>query len=207
MQSAIAFIGQGDNIVFASALVLMALIGLVEAVGLGGAAIGVDGHADVDSDFLGWLGLGQLPLLVLLVVFLALFGVIGLSFQQLMVALTGETLTPWLAAPVAAAAALPATALLARPLARILPRDETTAISLDTLVGRRAVIVTGRAAPGNPARARVRDQFGYDHYVMAEPDNAGQSFGEGEEIILVRRHDHIFRAISEGRAFLPQLDG
>lgn len=206
MQTALAFMLEGDNIVFASALVLMALIGIVEALGLGGSAMDIDGHADLDSDLLGWLGFGRLPLLMLLVIFLACFGVIGLSSQQLMVSLTGETLTPWLAAPIAAVASLPATSVLASLLARVVPRDETTAVSLDTLVGRRAVIVTGRAAPGCPARARVRDHHGYDHYVMAEPDNAGQSFGEGEEIILVRRDNYVFRAISEGRALIPQLD-
>ena len=203
MQSAVTFMTAGDNLVFAVALVLMLLIGVVEAIGLGGAALDID----ADGDFLSWLGFGRLPALAVLVLFLAGFGVIGLAFQQLMVDLTGETLTPWIAAPVAAAAALPVTALLARPLAKIMPRDETTAIELDTLVGRRAVIVTGRASSGNPARARVRDHHGYDHYVMAEPDNAGQSFGEGEEVILVRRETHIFRAISEGRALIPRLDG
>lgn len=206
MANMIAFIGQNDNLVFAAALALMVMIGLVEAVGLGGSAFGFDGDANVDSDFLGWLGVGRLPLLVLLVIFLAVFGVIGLGLQQLMTSISGDTLTPWLATPIAVALALPATGLLSRPLARVLPRDETTAVSLETLVGRRAVIVTGRAATGSPARARVRDHYGYDHYVMTEPDNAGQSFAEGEEIILVRRDRHVFRAISEGRSFIPQLD-
>lgn len=205
MDSALAFMVGDDSIVFTVALVLMALIGLVEAIGLGGAGLGLDTDGP-DSDLLGWLGFGQLPLLMLLVLFLALFGVVGLAFQQFMVELTGATLTPWIAGPVAAAAALPLTGLLARPLARILPRDETTAIDVDELVGLRAVIVTGRAAPGSPARARVRDRFGQDHYVMAEPDNAGQSFGEGEAIILVRREAHIFKAITEGRTLIPLLD-
>ncbi|MCJ8158095.1 OB-fold-containig protein [Sphingomonas sp. LaA6.9] len=205
MDSAFAFMLDGDTIVFTVALVLMALIGLVEAIGLGGAGLGLDTDAP-DNDLLSWLGVGQLPLLVLLVVVLTLFGVIGLSFQQLMVELTGETITPWLAGPAAAAAALPLTAVLARPLARILPRDETSAIDIDDLVGLRAVIVTGRATSGSPARARVRDHHGQNHYVMAEPDNAGQSFAEGEEIILVRREAHLFKAITEGRTFIPQLD-
>ena len=205
MESALAFMIEGDTIVFTSALVLMLLIGLVEAIGLGGSAVELDGDMD-GGDLLGWLGFGRLPLLMLLVVFLAAFGVLGLSGQQLAAAITGAPLSPWLAAPAAAAAALPVTGLLARGLARILPRDETTAIHLDDLVGLAATIVTGRATQGSPARAKVRDHFGQDHYVMAEPDNAGQSFAEGEEIILVRREDHLFRAISQGRSLLPQLD-
>jgi len=207
MDLALAFLGQSETVIFTSALALMVLIGIVEAIGLGGSAVQIDGHADLDGgDWLGWLGVGRLPLLMVLVVFLCAFGVIGLSGQQLFASLSGALLSPWLAAPAAAAAALPVTGLLARGLARILPRDETTAINVDELVGLRATIVTGRAARGCPARARVRDRFGMDHYVMAEPDNDGQVFGEGEEIILVRREPHVFRAISEGRTRNLELD-
>ncbi len=205
MASILTVMLAGDTAIFTAALVLTAFVGIVEAVGLGSAALDLD-VGSPDSDVLGWLGVGRLPLLILLVLFLALFGVIGLSLQQLLWSLTGAPLTAWLAAPIVAIASLPLTALLARPLARILPRDETTAVSVDTLVGRRAVIVTGRASPGSPARARVFDHHGQPHYVMAEPDNAGQSFVEGEEIILVRREGDIFKAISEGRVFIPQLD-
>lgn len=206
MGSALEFMMQGDTIVFTSALVFMLLIGIIEAIGLGGSAVHIDTHVDADASLLGWLGIGRLPLLILLVVFLAAFGVIGLSFQQLMVSLTGGTLTAWIVAPLSAVAALPVTGFLARGLARIIPRDETTAVSIDSLIGRTAVIVTGRATQGFPARASVQDHYGHTHYVMAEPDNPGKSFGEGEEIILVRRENHVFRAISEGRTLIPQLD-
>lgn len=207
MGGAFDFMLAGDNVVFTAALVLMLLIGIVEAIGLGGSAVDLDSHADLDGDLLGWLGVGRLPLLMLLVIFLCSFGVIGLSLQQFAVSLTGGTLSPWLAGLIAGGAALPATGLLARPISRIMPRDETTAVPIESLVGRRAVIVTGRAAQGSPARARVFDHHGQIHYVMAEPDNAGQVFAEGEEIILVRLDTpHVFRAISEGRSHLPQLD-
>jgi hypothetical protein len=87
-----------------------------------------------------------------------------------------------------------------------MPRDETTAIDLVALVGREAEIVIGRAAKGNPARARVVDHFGQTHHVMVEPDNDGQTFGEGERILLVRQEGENFRAITRGDAYLPQLD-
>ena len=195
----------GSVLPFTVALVLMLLIGLVEAIGLGGFA--VDWDADLgDVPLLGWLGFGSLPFLLLLVLFLALFGIAGMAIQQAMAALFGGMLPGWLASMAATVAALPGTGLLARPLAAILPRDETSAIDIDELAGRRAVIVTGRATPGSPARARVTDRFGLNHYVMAEPDNSGQAFTEGEEIILVRRDGHVFKAITEGKSFLPQLD-
>src|SRR5687768_5609748 len=72
------------NLPFAVALLVMLMIGAVEALGLGASAVHLDAHADMDGggDLLGWLGIGRVPLLMLLVVFLALFGLAGLAIQQ-----------------------------------------------------------------------------------------------------------------------------
>ncbi|MFD2430090.1 OB-fold-containig protein [Sphingobium scionense] len=40
---------------------------------------------------------------------------------------------------------------------------------------------------------------------MVEPDNDGQVLEEGETILLVRREEHLFRAISHGDHYLPRL--
>ena len=77
MTDTLALLTAPANLPFAVSLVLMLLIGLVEAIGLGGA-VALEFDADVDAGPLGWLGLGQVPLLIILVVFLALFGIIGL---------------------------------------------------------------------------------------------------------------------------------
>lgn len=197
------FLGAAPNIAFVSAIVLMLLIGVVELAGLGGA---FDLDADIDGgNLLSWLGVGRLPLLMLLVVFLAIFGTIGLIGQQLSLDTTGALITPWIAAPAALAASLPLTGFAARGLARILPQDHTTAVTLDALVGRFGSIVTGRAAAGSPARVRVEDHHGQPHYVMVEPDNPGQIFEEGEHVLLVRRENGLFRAIARGDHHLPRL--
>lgn len=191
------FLGQGENIAFSVALALMVLIGLVEALGLGAASIDVDLdlHLPDAAAPLHWLGIGRVPLLVLLIAFLAAFGLVGLAGQQLAQELTGTLVSPWLAIPAAAAAALPVTAAGSRLLARVLPQDETTAIDVATLVGRTGQIVVGTARRGAPARARVRDEHGQSHYVLVEPDNDGQAIGEGETVLLVRREANLFRAI------------
>jgi hypothetical protein len=198
------FLGASGNIAFVSAIVLMLLIGAVELIGLGGA---FDADSDVDGgDLLSWLGVGRLPLLMLIVVFLALFGILGMVVQQISFDATGALITPWIAAPAVAVASLPLTGLAARGLARILPQDHTTAITLDALVGRRGAILTGRAAQGSPARARVEDHHGQPHFIMVEPDNAGQVFEEGEPVLIVRREADLFRAIAYGDTRLPRLD-
>lgn len=40
---------------------------------------------------------------------------------------------------------------------------------------------------------------------MVEPDNPGQIFEEGEQVLLVRRENDVFRAVSRGDHKLPQL--
>ena len=197
----IAFLLAAENIVFVSALILMLLIGAVQAVGLAG-------DADFDApDWLDWMGFGRVPLLVVLVLLLAWFGLIGLIGQQLAHDLSGGLLPWWIAVPGAAALALPSAGLAARVIAPLLPRDHTTAINVDGLVGEGARVVTGRAAQGSPARARVEDWHGQAHYVMVEPDNPGQIFEEGERVLLVRREGDVFRAIARGDHHLPRLGG
>lgn len=201
------FLLSGDNVPFVAALVLMLLIGAVEAAGLGGG-IGDGVEADLDADgpsLLSWLNLGRLPLLMLIVVFLFSFGIVGLIGQQLIAAIAGQP-APWLlAVPVALAAALPVTRVFGKGVSRILPKDETEAVSRDSLVGRVAVIVTGEARPGSAAQARVRDQHGQSHYVMVEPDDADDAFAQGAGVLLVRHAGATYFAISNPSASL--LDG
>ncbi|HEX8624077.1 MAG TPA: YqiJ family protein [Allosphingosinicella sp.] len=191
------------NLPFSVALLVMLMIGAVEALGLGASAVHLDVHADVDGggDLLGWLGIGRVPLLMLLVVFLALFGLAGLAIQQF-----AGPLSLWMAVPAAAAAALPLTGLGARGLARIMPGDETTAVSLDDLVGRRGTITIGTARRGSPAQARVSDVHGQVHYVMVEPYDDDHSIGQGESVRLDRRDGNIFIAVGRTGRIESGLD-
>lgn len=186
-------VGASESIVFVVALAVMLLIGVLELVGLGA------GHVDLDvdggPDMLGWLGVGRLPFLMLLVVFLSCFGIIGLVAQQASHDLRGTLIDPLLAVPGAALLALPATGIVANLLSRVMPRDHTTAVDLDVLVGRRGRIVTGTASADCAARARVEDHHGQAHYVMVEPNTPGAPLREGDTILLVRREGDTFRAI------------
>ena len=195
----LGFLFSGDNVPFTAALVLMLLIGAAELAGLGAGLAG-DGDAPGDASLLQWLNLGRLPLLMLLVVYLLCFGLGGLILQRLAAAVFGQP-APWfLAAPLAVAAALPATRAAGRLFARFLPTEETTAVGRDTLVGRIAVIVTGEATSGSPAQARTRDGHGQPHYVMVEPDEPDETFAQGENVVLVRRAGATFFAVRGGPA-------
>ena|SRR5688572_4207029 len=205
----IDFLLAPELVPFSVALLVMILVGLVEAIGLGAGAIHLDADADLSApggDLLGWLGIGTVPLLVVLVVLLALFGLIGIAGQQLAAALLGAPVSPWIAAPAAFVLALPLTGSCARFLGGILPHDETTAVCLDSLVGKRATIVVGLAVSGSPARAQVRDAHGQTHYVMVEPIEGGASIHAGETVLLIEREGNTFIGLSEGGSPLTAID-
>ena len=75
-------------------------------------------------------------------------------------------------------ATLPIVRILGAGLARLIPQDQTYAVSFDSLVGRVATIVSGTARPGYPAQARVPNEHGQTLYVMVEPDAEGMTFRE-----------------------------
>lgn len=205
-----------ESLPFAVALALMLMLAVLQVVGagdlIGGDAdldvdLGADvhGHASLDAGLLSFMGVGRVPFLMWLMLLLIAFGLTGLLGQELLIALTGHPLTAWIMGPLVALCALPLTGAIARPLGRVIPRDETTAIDVSALVGREARIVIGTASPGNPARARVVDHHGHPHHVMVEPDNEGQRFVEGERVLLVRREGDLFKAIARGDHYLPRL--
>jgi hypothetical protein len=196
------FLTAGGNIPFVAALLLMLLLGLVEAVGLGGGLASgpdIDGDLDLETghgpSVLSWLNIGRLPLLMLIVVFLFSFGILGVIGQRLLHAITGLYAPVWISAPLGLLAALPITRIFGRLVARIMPKDETSAVSRESLVGRLAIIVTGTASHNSPAQARVRDAFNQTHYVMIEPDEDDETFEQGASVLIVRQAGAKFFAI------------
>jgi hypothetical protein len=201
---------EAHNLPFAAALLGMLLLAIIQAVGLGdmlggadaeieaGSGIAPDGDPAVPGGMIDGLftllGIGRVPLTIWLALFLLLFAGIGVGVQSLAAALTGAPLDRVLAAALAAIATLPATGTLVRPLGRILPQDETTAVPLDALLGRRATITDGIARSGSPARARARDHHGHPHHVMVEPHETASELYAGDEVLLVRREGESFYA-------------
>ncbi|MEM1196944.1 MAG: OB-fold-containig protein [Pseudomonadota bacterium] len=194
------------NLPFLIALIALVLISLAQIVGLGDVFdADADIEIDVDPDAAissGWLegvfsllGLGKVPFLIWLMLLMFVFAAIGVSGQALVVALIGIPLDAAVAALLAAAAALPINGALTRPLARLLPQDETSAVTLDTLVRRDAEIQIGTAKRGSPARSKVIDVFGHPHFVMVEPHDPDATMSQGDTVLLVRREGETFYAV------------
>jgi hypothetical protein len=145
-----------------------------------------DGHS-VMGRFLAWLYVGTVPVLMVFIVFLTIFGLIGLFAQHFLRAMLGAALPAIVAAPIVAVACLPVVRACTGGLARMLPRDETSAVDAATFVGRTAVITGGAARAGLPAQARLTDQFGTTHYVLVEPEDAEDTFPTGSLVLLLRQ--------------------
>ncbi len=147
------------------------------------------------SRFLGWLRIGKVPILILLVIFLTAFGLIGLGIQSLTINLLGFLLPGLVASILSLALTFPVVRVLGGGLEKIMPKDETDAVSEQSLVGRIAVITIGTAEANSPAEAKVKDQNGLTHYVMVEPDEPGLRFTTGTAVLLVRYDGSVYTAI------------
>lgn len=213
-----------ENLPFSVALMVMFGIAMLEGVGmLLGLAISslletmlpdvdldIDGP-DIDSSttlshFLGWLRIGRVPLLILLIIFLTAFGLSGLFIQQTSIALTGYFLPSIIAVVPAIIISVPCVRLFGGLFERFLPQDETEAVSESSFIGRVAVITIGKAEQGSPAEARLKDQYRQNHYVMIEPDVNGEVLESGTKVLLVSQEGSIFKAIKNTNESLVEMN-
>ena len=218
----IDFLTAPQNFPFAVALAVVLGIALLEALSMlfGTALSGLIDSVlpDVDADVaapqasslsqvLGWLRIGQVPALMLLVIFLTAFGLIGLALQSLSNAVAGTAMPGIVAVIPTLILALPVVNVVGGLMGRLLLRDETDAISEDSLVGRIATILRGRATMGGPAEAKVRDRLGNVHYVLVEPDEDQAVFETGASVLLIERNGPIYKAIRNTEASLQNHNG
>ena len=187
-------------------------IDLPDAVdGPAGLGEGLEGSSVPDGGsllgkVLAWLYVGRVPVLIVFVVFLSFFGLIGLGLQSTASAIFGGPLPGLLAAPAAFFVALPGVRWSCAILARILPRDESNAVSTQTFIGKTAVIVGSTATATQAAQARLQDRHGTTHYLMVQPDLDTEQLEPGALVLIVRKLDNgRFSAISNPNSALnPQ---
>lgn len=194
-----------ETLPFGIAFALIVAIALIEGLGmlvslspsnlLDHLLPDIDGDTGLDR-VLGWMHLGKVPSLVLLVLFLAGYALFGYGLQLVVHGLLGHYLPGGVAAVAAVPAGMATVRSLGALVAHIIPRDESSAVSELTLIGRAGVISTGTARAGLAAQARVRDSHGRTHYLMVEPDMADEVFDEGAQILIVRKAGAFYRCIA-----------
>lgn len=214
----IEFLSASENLPFAVSLAVMLGIAILEGVAtlLGAGLSSVfdtlvpDLHLDFDTEMpggvespgptplsklLGWLRVGEVPVLILLVLFLTAFGLIGIGVQSVANASLGTFIPSYIAAIPALILALPIVRMSAGIIAVVMPKDETEVVSSNSFIGRIAVITLGQAKQGCPAEAKLVDQFGQTHYIMLVPDVDGEVLEQGKELLIVSKEGPIFKAI------------
>lgn len=157
-------------------------------------------HLDAQSGFtklLGWLRIGKIPIMALLILFLTSFGLIGLIVQTVSKNMTGALMPGGIGSAIAFAGTLPVVRVLGRAIARVMPQDETEAVSEASFIGRTATIVLGKASYGKPAQAKLRDKHGTTHYIMVEPDIIEEAFEQGESVLIVSMGSAIYKVIRD----------
>ena len=169
------------EIVFGVPVLLGVLFVFGAAVGL--ADVQLDGDADLDADssvegdgFLAALGVGRVPLVVIAMLLLLLFGGVGLvvyPFAALVVSGKAALASSWL---VAALASLLLTRLSSRSLARLIPSVETYASTKRELVGQAGTVIA--RLQGNEVMLRVLDRGGAELRVRGFVRGAGPRIGE-----------------------------
>jgi hypothetical protein len=154
----------------------------------------LDGDGAFDGP-LGWLHVGRVPLLVLLILFLLGFALGGYTLQMFAYGVFGGYGPAWLVALPALLLGLTTVRGLGALIAHIVPKDETSAVSEQTLIGRAGIVTAGTARRGLAAQMRVRDALGRAHYLMVEPDLDDDSFTEGAAVLIVKKTGAIYRGI------------
>ncbi len=194
-----------ETLPFGVALALIVGIALLEGFGmlvsLSPSNLIDDWLPDIDGDsgldrVLGWLHLGKVPALVLLLLFLLGYALFGYGLQKVVNGLLGFYLPGWVAGLLAVPSGMATVRGLGALVAHIIPRDETSAVSEMSLVGRAGVVSAGAARRGLAAQARVRDAHGRTHYLMVEPDVDDEIFEEGAQILIVRKVGAFYRCIA-----------
>jgi len=205
-----------ENLPFAVALLVVLFIAILEGVlvligaGFSEFLEGLMPDLELDADIatpnavsrlLAWLRVGQVPVLILLIIFLTAFGISGFTLQHLLSGAIGWMLPAFIAAIPAFFVALPVTRLSGGILGKWVIKDETQAINSTDFIGQVVTITLGTSAPGSAAEARFRDKFGTTHYLMVEPDT-DEMFAQGQQLLLVRQQGSIFFGIAAGNTNL-----
>ncbi|ENX49166.1 MULTISPECIES: YqiJ family protein [Acinetobacter] len=174
-----------SNYIFSISLVLCFAIGILELILLmiGGSSQVLDQFlpeqlsdyqpdADLDADqgifwqFFDWLYLGRIPLLIWLIVFLTTYSLTGFIIQGTFYIFTEHYFSVWLIAPAVLFLSMPFVRWASALVSKIIPKDETTAIYSEDLIGQPAKIILGIARANSPAQAKVKDQFGQTHLLL-----------------------------------------
>jgi len=207
----VEFLLEPQNLPFSIALAVLLIISIIEILGtLFGMGLshlfemvipsiditsGLDAKEALFGRIFSWLRIGKIPVIIVIMLFLICFSLCGFVVQYLLVSLFGYMLSGFIAGIIVLVISIPVVRFIAGGINKIIPEDDSEAVSEDSFVGKIATITLTTTDKNKPAQAVLKDNFGKMHYIMVEPDTDKESFKSNDTVIVVRREEYKFYAI------------
>jgi len=148
------------------------------------------------SELFAWLNFGRVPFIISFLLLLFLFSFFGYNLQLILVNSGAGLLPAMVAAPAAFGLSVLPLKWGNRILGHILPKDETSAVSRHSFIGRVAVVTIGEATHERSAEAKLKGPLGRTHYLMVRADHENGRFPQGEPVLIVDKRDGLFTCIA-----------
>jgi ABC-type nickel/cobalt efflux system permease component RcnA len=155
---------------------------------------------------MAWLGVGKVPMSLVLMVLLMTFGFLGFASNRMLDEVLSGAMVLLASLPIAVVGSLVLTGLVSNAMAKWMPLDQSFAVRAKELVGQRATLLYD-LVPGQTSIAIVRDGFGNRHQITVVGEH---SIAKNTELVLVgfdeasRRYRAVaFGAISDDRVADP----
>ncbi|QQX81112.1 DUF1449 family protein [Shewanella sp. KX20019] len=201
----VSFLLNQDNLPYTISLCIVFVLGMVESLSLviGASFLGLlddwtpnDNSADVAgvTGLVGWLCISRLPLLIWFVLALLSFAIAGFSLNYFSLSWFDSLLPQAISLPLSLLLMGFSCHFLGSKLADILPKNESSAVSVEDLNGCVGILTIGKAVLGNPSEALVKDDYMQKHYVLVEPDEVGVEFLTGTQVVLLKRKGRVWSA-------------
>lgn len=132
---------------------------------------------------LSFLGIGRVPLSIIVISFCFLWGFWGFAGNTLLAPLLPSFMFVWVSIAIAFVVSLSLTRTLANAIARIMPATETYAVSLEQLVGKWGESIT--SIDETFGQAHVYDDAGVLHTVQCVVKSGAATIPRGRQVILL----------------------
>lgn len=163
------------------------------------------GHAPLHAALAAALGLGRVPLSLVLMVLMMTWGLIGFAANSLLQpALGAGARVAWASVPAAAVGSLLVTQVVVRLIGRLLPMNQTFARRRHELLGFSGEAVY--AVDEQFGMAAVRDERGNFYQVPCRVEPGRASIAKGGKVLLVgyNAKHKIFHVIPDGSSAGPE---
>ena len=179
------FILHSDQIIFSSALFFLLFLFVAELILF---FVGVSTNNIFDNDFstqnLAWINKGKVPFIFIVLLFLSLFSILGLTTQYF----TNSLINQYVVALVVAFVSIIITRYLSIIVAKFIPEDETTIVSENYFVGKVGTIVIGTGTKDKDVQFKVFDTYNRPHYFMGYVIDG--ELTEGQKCLILDQLDN-----------------